>query len=313
VTRLFWAVLLPLFLLSLMFGAPAYADDPTPAARAEAGTRFNRGVKLFEAQDYSAALAEFEAAYKLAPAFQVLFNIGVAQKKLFRYNDAVRTFARYLKDGGDKVAPDRREAVERELAEIRSLVAEVTVTVDGMPATIEVDSRVVGETPLSDPLLLPSGKHTVRAIREGDLPASKDIEVVSGEKIEVALAPQPKPAVPTTAKLSLTSKPAGATLFLDGKSVGNKPWTGDVGPGGHEIRGELAGYQRARTELMLTAGQQRELVLEMMLLPPPKKWHQRTSTWVIAGLVVAGAVAASVAGYYATRETFVEVSYPGSN
>ena len=309
-SRLVWAVLLPLFLL---FASPARADEPSPNARAEAGTRFSRGVKLYDAQDYAAALAEFEAAYRLAPAFQVLFNIGVTQKKLFRYNDAVRTFARYLADGGDKVPPDRRTQVERELAEIRALVAEVSVKVDGMPATIEVDGRVTGETPLADPLLLPSGKHTIRALRDGDEPAAKDIEVVSGEKIEVALAPQPRAIVPTTARLSVSSRPAGAEIFIDGKTVGRKPWTGEVAPGGHEIRGVLAGYYDARLELALSAGQEREQVLELTALPPPKKWYRRGSTWVVVGLVVAGAAAAGVAGYYATRESYVEVSYPGQN
>lgn len=273
--------------------------------------RFTRGVKLSEAQDFAAALAEFEAAYRLAPAFQVLFNIGVSQKRLFRYNDAVRTFARYLAEGGDKVAPDRRAQVERELAEIRALVAEVSVRVDGLPATIEVDDRIAGETPLSDPLLLPSGKHRIRAIRDGDEPAVKEIDVVSGERIEVALAPQPRVHAPTTARLSVSTKPAGAELFIDGKTAGRKPWTGTLEPGGHEIRGELDGYQKAHTELVLTAGQDRALVLELTMLPPPKKWYRRPSTWVVVGLIVAGGVAAGVAGYYATRDSYVEVSYPG--
>lgn len=308
--RLVCVLVLPLW---LVLASPAHADEPSPRAREEAGARFSRGVKLFEAQDFAAALAEFEAAYRLTPAFQVLFNIGVTQKKLFRYNDAVRTLGRYLTDGGDKVPPDRRTQVERELAEIRALVAEVSVKVEGMPATIEVDGRVAGETPLSDALLLPSGKHTIRALRDGEEPAVKEIEVVSGERIEVALAPQPRASVPTTARLSVTSKPVGAQLFIDGKRAERNPWTGTLPPGGHEIRGELDGYQKARTELVLTAGQERELVLELTMLPPPKKWYRRGSTWIIVGLVVTGAVVAGVAGYYATRESFVEVTYPGSN
>jgi hypothetical protein len=307
--RLVWAFVLP---LCLVFATPARADDPSPKGREEAGTRFTRGVKLYEAQDFAAALAEFEAAYRLAPAFQVLFNIGVSQKKLFRYNDAVRTLTRYLTDGGDKVPPDRRAQVERELAEIRALVAEVSVKVEGLPSTIEVDGRVAGETPMSEPLLLPSGRHTIRAVRDGDEPAVKEIEVVSGERVEVVLAPQPRSIAPTTAHLSVRTKPAGAQLYIDGKLTQREPWTGDLPPGGHEVRGELAGYQKARMELVLTAGQERDLLLELTMLPPPKKWYKRPSTWIVVGVVVAGAVVAGVAGYYATRETFVEVSYPGS-
>src|SRR5262249_23112750 len=91
-----------LLAVMLMTVSIARADEPSDRAKEEAGTRFERGVKLYEAQDYAAALAEFEAAYRLIPRYQVLFNIGVTQKRLFRYNDAVRSLKRYLELGTDK-------------------------------------------------------------------------------------------------------------------------------------------------------------------------------------------------------------------
>src|SRR5581483_2499875 len=122
------------------------------------------------------------------PSWRVLFNIGVARKRLFRYNDAVRALRRYLDEGGPEVPADRRALVEAELADIRALVAEVSVLVDGPPAQIEVDGRAMGETPLPSPLLLAGGNHIVRAFREGFDPAQREIDVVSGQKVEVRLA-----------------------------------------------------------------------------------------------------------------------------
>jgi hypothetical protein len=296
----------------LLLSTVARAEGPTDRQKEEAATRFDRGVKLFEAQDYAAARAEFEAAYRLVPRYQVLFNIGVAEKKLFRYNDAVRTLKRYLDEGKANVPSDRRAAVERELGEIRALVAEVTIKVPGLPATVDIDGRSRFETPLTEPVLLGPGHHVVHATREGDEPADKEFEVVSGERVEVALTLTPKPKVPTTARLSVATRPPGAELIVDGKLAGREPWAATLDPGGHEIRATLKGYEKSRTELVLAAGQERALTVELVPLSPPPKWYKRWYTWTAVAVVAAGAVAAGVGGWYATHptESFYALQFP---
>ena len=299
---------LALAFLLLISPSIARAEEPSDKAKEEAAVRFERGIKLYEAQDYAAALAEFEAAYKLVPRYQVLFNVGVTQKRLFRYNDAVRALRRYLDEGGEKVPADRRELVEKELGEIRALVAEVTVKVDGMPAEVDVDGRMMGESPLSGPLLLAAGHHTLRAIRDGYDPAEKAIDVVSGEKVEIALSPKLKQRAPTTARLTLATRPGGAAMSLDGKFIGVGPWSGTLQPGGHEVRASLKGWQDAKQEVVLIAGQERAVTIELV---PPTKWYKRWYTWTIPIVVIAGAVLGGYYGWRATNEapTFVPVSY----
>ncbi len=288
----------------------ARAEDPSDKAKEEAATRFERGVKLYDAQDYAAALAEFEAAHRLVPRYQVLFNIGVTEKRLFRYNDAVRTLKRYLDEGGDKVLADRRQQVDKELAEIRALVAEVSVKVDGLPATVDVDGRTMGDTPLSSALLLPSGHHVVTATREGYDPARKEIDVVSGEHVEVSLSPKLKVRVATTARLTIVTKPNGGELTLDGKYLGREPWTGVLQPGGHEIRATLKGWHPTKQEALLTAGQERTVTVELAVIPPPPKWYKRWYTWTIVGVLVAGAVATGVGVSIANQPSYINVPFP---
>jgi len=295
------SIALAAVLLAVFVSGRASGDEPSDSAKQEAGTRFERGVKLYEAQDFAAALAEFEAAYRLVPRYQVLFNVGVTQKRLFRYNDAVRSLKRYLELGGDKVPQDRRDAVDRELSEIRALVAEVVVKVDGLPASLEVDGRLVGETPLAGPLLLAGGHHQLRASRDGYDPASQEIDVVSGERVEVALSPKLKARVATTAQLSVASRPPGAELSVDGKAVGTVPWTGTLQPGGHELRATLKGYHVAKQEAVVIAGQDRAVTLDLVAIPPPPPWYKRWYTWTVVSLLVAGGVGAGVGGYYATH------------
>jgi hypothetical protein len=301
-----------LALAFLLLVSVARAEEPSDKAKEEAAVRFERGIKLYEAQDYAAALAEFEAAYKLVPRYQVLFNVGVTQKRLFRYNDAVRALRRYLDEGGEKVPGDRRELVEKELSEIRALVAEVSVKVDGMPAEVDVDGRMVGESPMSGPLLLAAGHHTVRALRDGYDPAEKAIDVVSGEKVEIALSPKLKTKAPTTAKLTLSSKPNGASMSIDGKFIGVGPWTGTLQPGGHEVRATLKGWENAKQEVVLIAGQERAVTVELL---PPTKWYKRWYTWVIPIVLIGGAVAGGVLGYNATHPgpQFLPADYNHTN
>jgi hypothetical protein len=281
----------------------AVAAEPDQQTLEEAAARYDRGVKLYEQGDYPAALAEFEAVYKMTGRFEVLYNIGLCQKKLFRYGASVRSFEKYLAEGGAGVDPARKQAVEAELADIRSLVAEVTVTVPGAPAQIDVDGASEGQTPFDRPLLLPSGHHTLRASREGELPDDKAIDVVSGQKIEVQLEPKPRPVAPTTAKITIDSRPSGAAISLDGKPVGTAPWTGDLPAGSYHVTATQRGYTKAAQELLVVAGQPRRVVIELVPLPPPpappkpvyKKW------WFWAGVGVAATAAGVFAGYELTK------------
>jgi hypothetical protein len=233
------------------------------------------------------------------PSWQLLYNIGLAERRLFRYNDAVRTFRRFLDEGGDKVQPDRRARVEKELQEISASVAEVTVQVAGAPAEIEVDGAAAGKTPMDGPLLLGPGRHAIEARREGQDPDRKEIDVVSGQRLTVALSPTVRP---TTAKLTVSSQPPGAALSIDGHFAGREPWAGTLDPGGHEVRAELAGFEKARMEVVLTAGQERAVTVELSKVTPSTKWYKRWWVWtLVGGVVAAGAVAGGVGGYIATH------------
>src|SRR5262245_29963200 len=169
----------------------------------QAADHFARGQKLYDKGNYAAALAEFEAAYQKTQAWEVLLNIGVTEENLQHYNGAVRALDRYLKEGADKVAPDRKARVESELRHIRSVVGEVSVTVPGAPATVEVDGRVVGSSPLPEGLLLAAGPHRLRVTRPGEIAADRTVEVKVGERTEVELSPTVPAKRPTTAELAV--------------------------------------------------------------------------------------------------------------
>ncbi len=250
-----------LLALSVLAAVPALAQSAS--AKKQAGAHYQRGVGLFKEGDYGAALAEFRAAYDAVPSWEVLYNIGLTERRLFKYGSAVQTLHRYLKEGGKRVPQDRRDSVEKELEQIRQLTSKVTVTVEGAPALLSVDGEPYGKSPLEEPVLLGPGKHTFKAERGADEVAEASLELVSGTAREVVLTPKPpqdlKPVL-----ITIESQPPGAVLTVDGKLAGVAPTQVELKPGGHEVVAENDGYQPARSEFVVTAGQARKVTVTMV-------------------------------------------------
>jgi hypothetical protein len=274
--------------VAVFISASAQAEV-TPAQRKEAATHYQRGVALSKDGDYAAALAEFRAAYDAAPSFEVLFNIGLCERRTFRYGQALRTFAAYLEQGGAKVPGERRKAVAQEIEQVRALTAPVAVIVEGEPATIFIDGEHEGTTPFTDLVPLGPGKHVLRAERAGDQPEERAITVVSGQAqaVQFSLKSLSRPV-----EVRLETRPVGALVSIDGAAAGAAPLTVSLPPGTHEVTARLDGYTSARTDVIVQPGQPRSVALELVALPaaapPPGKFPVLGVSLLSAGLVSGG-------------------------
>src|SRR5579862_681429 len=88
--------------------AAARADAPAQ----QAGEHFRRAEADDKAKHYADAIAEYEAAYAIAPHPDVLFNIAVDFERLEQWAAAADTFQRYL-DERDTPAKDADEVTTR--------------------------------------------------------------------------------------------------------------------------------------------------------------------------------------------------------
>ncbi len=104
-------------LLLLCFQCSLFAQSISPED--EAREAFKQGVAAFDQGRVSDALVAFERAYSLKPAFKLLYNIGQAQADLKLTRQAIQSFEKYLREGGDKIEPERRAEVEAEIARLR--------------------------------------------------------------------------------------------------------------------------------------------------------------------------------------------------
>lgn len=179
-----------LLLAATMLPSVATADD-----KESARTHFNRGVQLYHSKNLDGALAEFRRAYELAPSYRVLFNIGQLQYDLHEWAAAQRALEQYLAEGGDAVPADRKAQVMSLLEKCREFTAHVDLTVE-TPGVVTLDEVPVGKSPLRSDLIMDPGKHRLTLAPEGGGPlVVRSIEVASGDRVAVELAPAPEPTV----------------------------------------------------------------------------------------------------------------------
>jgi hypothetical protein len=156
-----------------------------PKAAREADRHFKTGAALFDERKYAEALAEFEQAYALQPHPLVLYNLAGAHRALSQYDQAVDFYNRFLIEGEGKVGAAQLARGRDELDDLLRLVARVEVTTRPDGARVQVDGRSIGSTPLTEPLILGPGDHTVQARLDGHEPAERKIRVAAGDTLRV--------------------------------------------------------------------------------------------------------------------------------
>jgi hypothetical protein len=114
-------------------------------------------------------------------------------------------------------------------------------------ARVFVDGKSGGETPATVRDLA-RGPHQVRIVHEGYTTVERRVTITAAQPAVTVMVPMVKTpaaaAARTEASLVIDSRPAGASVFLDGRPVGMTPLTFPVvAIGSHSIRIVLDGYR----------------------------------------------------------------------
>jgi len=238
-------VLLSVLLCSMVgLSAPervARADEPS--AQAEGRAHFRSGVDFFKDGDYRAAMIEFKRAYELAPNYKVLYNLGQTSLELQDYAFALRSFERYLADGGREILAARRAKIEGEIEKLRRRVARVEVTTNVPDAEVFVDDVSVGRTPLPAPLAIGAGRRKISAVKSGGTTV-RIIDVVGGDSTTLSLEivePTSGPSAGTIALLPPQPPEATRPLAVAPESPRAPPSAPSIPVPTHEVSPEKTG------------------------------------------------------------------------
>jgi hypothetical protein len=264
------------------------STPPTAARLAEARLHFQQGVALFKEQNYDAALAEFLGAYGISGEPVVLYNMALTFKALFRYSEAMDILERYLAESaghGHPVARERRAEVESIIAEMRSLLADVTIMLTPADAALRIDGRPTS-LDVQGIVKLPAGSHVIEAGAPDHVAGRREITVVAGTAQTVALD---LAAIPHSGHVTITASQIGARVAVDGNDMGPAPVTIELATGGHQVEVMAPGFAPSRSELAVAAGQSRTVTIVLELPPVAETAPFYHRWWFWAGVGVAAA------------------------
>jgi tetratricopeptide (TPR) repeat protein len=215
------ALALSIFLQSAAARAEAPAAAPSTDTD-EARQHFADGLKLYKDGDFDAALVQFERAYTIKPNYKVLYNIAQTYFQLREYVEARDDMARYLKEGGSAIDPERQAAASKDLADLEKRVAKVVLTVNVAGATVLVDGKKVGTTPLSEPISVSEGQRTISVEAPNRGARERLIRVAGGDQQTLSLTFE---EVPST----LLAPPNGAPQPHKQSGLGGAFWSTAIG------------------------------------------------------------------------------------
>ena len=174
-------------LIQLWMSAALAQTDVKALAR----QHFEKGVAAFNDKRFGEAAAEFDAAYNLSPATVVLYNIGQVDVILGRSVEAVEAFERYLAEGAASLPAERQAEVRAEIEKQRTRIGVIAISTQPIGAQVRVDGRLVGKTPLAQPVSVVAGKHTIEAQLPRYVPQARELDVAGKAGIEIELKLKP--------------------------------------------------------------------------------------------------------------------------
>jgi PEGA domain. len=138
-------------------------------------------------------------------------------------------------------------------------------------ATIIIDGSIVGVTPLKI-INIDAGERTVALRRDGCAAVDSSVRVTANETQTMSITLKPGgplaggETLPTIlSALTVTTVPAGATLFIDDRQSGTTPYHSEkLAPGNYRLRLELQGYAPMEGTVSLKPGESHTVEKKMV-------------------------------------------------
>jgi len=142
------------------------------------------------------------------------------------------------------------------------VTGDLDLTSEPSGATVRLDGREVGNTPLTLERL-PVGEHTLELDKDGVYTGRRQITIAANTLDKLSLTLDR-----LKGKLTVFSDPRDATVFLDGKEVGRTPFSQEADAGSHTLRLTKEGYKPHEEALTLPANKETHTRIALRILRP---------------------------------------------
>jgi hypothetical protein len=210
--------------------APGRAETPAtqpPSSKSDALTDvarelYEQGGAAYQKKDFEKAYAAYLGAWRLKKHWQIAVNLGGSARKLGKHREAAEYFSYYLREAPKDDSSTSRSDVETALADAKTHVGELRVAVDDAGAEVLVDGEVMGTSPITEPIFVDPGEHSVTVRRDGAVTANAKVTANAGEQKAVTLsakaAPGPKPRT-VPAVIAFSAGGAGLLMGVIGGAL----------------------------------------------------------------------------------------------
>lgn len=217
-------------------------------AKEEARKHFDQGLALFDRGSLDAAYPEFEKSITIFPTRAAIKNAALCLRRLNRFAEAVDMNERLLAFPG--VSDEEKGIANAELTQLRPVVGNIIIDGVQSGATVAIDNKPIGTTPLKGPVHVPVGTRVVRILKAGFETFESRVEAQGGKEVTVRAVLAP---LELSGWLQVDEASGyNVDVFLDGAMVGKTPWRGLIATGEHLVvlRGDKRqGTQPARVEV----------------------------------------------------------------
>lgn len=217
--------LLAVSLAGAVFGVSAMSAAQTDAERYD--ELLQRADAALRDKRLREALATWHVAWSLKQSDFVACNIGRAERLIGSAKEAAGFLSLCLRLSPVPTTPDEKRRLGQFAADLkhaRSQVAALTIAATESGASIRIDDRVIGKSPLPGEVFVEPGEHRISAILEGFEQAHMTISVYAGEVRTIPIVftkstPRSKATMPPIVPLALETTPSPSTSH-----TWTKPW-----------------------------------------------------------------------------------------
>lgn len=263
-------------------------DSITVPTVTTAGARaaFGRGDAALHASPprYDEASEAFHEAVRLEPTPGTWRWLGVTLRSMERYTEALDAFEHFVAAPGPGTTPEQLVEARQIEAEMRRLLARLTITVQPSRATLLVNGRPRTMSPAG--LALDPGNHVVELRAEGFAAVRREVTLARGGVVELNLRLDELPG-----RIIVEPSVANAEVTIDHLAVGNGRTEREAARGEHLIEIRATDYEPLRRVAQVPRGGVVRVDATLV--------RRRLPGWVvpvaIAGSVlIAGSVAAAI-------------------
>jgi hypothetical protein len=168
--------------------------SPPAWAQNEAASQFREAKRLYDKDEYEAALSVFRLAWQRSKSPNARLYMGRCLLKLDKLLPAYDEFRATMFDAASMANEDEkylttRDAAAAELALLELRVGRVLITPDATApdAPVGLDGETLPDEKLGELVVVVPGAHRVEATAPDRAPFSRDIEVAPGKTVAVAV------------------------------------------------------------------------------------------------------------------------------